>query len=123
MDDKRWWDIVSVGCPREVDHGRWDETLYAVLVKLDPDEIIRFDAWYDDRADDAYREDIGRSARIINGAVCDDSFYYFRQWLVGMGKVVYESALREPDTLANVVERGREYEVVCGAFPGARGAK
>ena len=71
MDDKRWWDVISVGCPRDVDHMTWDDSLYAVLLKLPPDEIIRFDVWFEDRAWDAHREDIGRAARLINGAASD----------------------------------------------------
>jgi hypothetical protein len=108
VDDKRWWDIISVGCPRDVNPLQWDETLYAVLLTLAPDDIIRFDTWYDDRVGDAFREDIWRVARLINNDERDEGFHCFRCWLVGMGKVVFESALRSPDTLAEVLDPEHE---------------
>ncbi len=38
------------------------------------------------------------------GAESDNQFYFFRCWLVGMGKAIYEAALADPDTLADVVD-------------------
>ena len=113
MDDKRWWDIISVGCPHNVHPREWQETLYAVLLTLDPDDIVRFDAWWFDRYCEIYREDINRAARLINGDFIDKYHHYFRDWLIGMGKVVYESALRSPDTLASVVDPTRYYDTHC----------
>ena len=38
----------------------------------------------------------------MNGGCSDDSFDYFRGWLIAQGKQVYEQALRDPETLALV---------------------
>jgi hypothetical protein len=58
----------------------------------------------------AYTVDLWGAAYLINGGSSDDGFYYFRCWLVGMGKKVYENALANPDSLADVVTVGEEYE-------------
>jgi hypothetical protein len=108
-DDNRWWDIISVGCPHDLDYDDWGETLLAVLMKLPPDDILAFDVWFQTRTNAPYREDLWRAASLINGWVSDEGFHYFRSWLVGMGKKVYEAASRDPDSLVEVIERNNNY--------------
>jgi hypothetical protein len=120
VDEKRFWDIISVGCPQDVAPEDWGEPLEAELRKLDPDEIMAFDLLFDDKTDAAYSWDLWGAAYLINGGASDDGFYYFRCWLVGMGKQVFEAALANPDSLADVVSPEEEYEseiygVPCGA--------
>ncbi len=39
---------------------------------------------------------------IADKTVSDDSFLYFRCWLIAQGKTVFENALKSPDSLASV---------------------
>jgi Protein of unknown function (DUF4240) len=110
MDEKPFWDIVRKGCPRDVEPEDWDEPLVEVLTELPPEEIVAFDRMLDDKADAAYSNDLWGAAYLINGGASEDGFYYFRLWLIGMGKKVYEAALAGPDSLADVVEPDQEYE-------------
>jgi Protein of unknown function (DUF4240) len=48
--------------------------------------------------------DLWGAAYTINGGASDDGFYYFRCWLIGMGKDIYEAAVADPDSLADVVD-------------------
>ncbi|WP_162910437.1 DUF4240 domain-containing protein [Hymenobacter oligotrophus] len=41
--------------------------------------------------------------KIIDGYVTDDSWLYFRCWLIGQGQAVFAAALQNPDTLTAVV--------------------
>jgi hypothetical protein len=102
VDDKRFWDIIAVGCPRSVNPDDWD--LISVLKDLDLDELVRFDRWFNERTDEAYRRDLWSVAELVNGGASDDGFEYFCCWLVGMGKQVFEAVLANPDNLADVVE-------------------
>jgi Protein of unknown function (DUF4240) len=120
MDEKPFWDIVRKGCPRDVEVEDWDDTLVEVLTELPPEEIVAFDRMLDDKADAAYSNDLWGAAYLINGGASDDGFYYFRLWLIGMGKKVYEAALADPDSLADVVEPDQEYE--CEMYGAARQA-
>lgn len=104
MDDKRFWDIIAVACPHGADEAVWHEGLHRELTRLAPEDIVRFDIWLDEKADAAYSRELWSVASLINGGASDDGFYYFRLWLVGMGKRVYEAALADPDTLAEVVD-------------------
>jgi hypothetical protein len=40
--------------------------------------------------------------KIIDGSVTDDSYIYFRCWLVAQGEKVFTEAVRNPDSLADV---------------------
>lgn len=40
----------------------------------------------------------------MNGGCSDDGFEYFRAWLISRGKKVYEKAMADPDTLAEVCD-------------------
>ena len=44
------------------------------------------------------------AAQLINGSCSDDAFRDFRVWLVGRGRHAYESALKNPDTLADILD-------------------
>ena len=104
MDDKRFWDVIAVGCPHDREPDEWNSSLVAVLKLLDPDDIVRFDHWLEGKASAAYSNELWSVASLINGGASDDGFAYFRLWLVGMGKKVYEAALANPDTLADIVD-------------------
>jgi hypothetical protein len=111
MDEERFWKILSRACrsnPRKAEE--WDERLQAALEKLQPDEIIEWNHIFDRLAARAYTVDLWGAAYIINGGASDDGFYYFRCWLIGMGREVYEAAVANPDSLAEAVVQGFDAE-------------
>jgi hypothetical protein len=106
MDDKRFWDLIAVACKHDVEEDftdEWSLPLVEQLMTLPPQDVVRFDRWFDEKTDALYTRDHWGAAYFINGGASDDGFYYFRCWLVGMGKTIYEAALKDPDTLADVV--------------------
>jgi hypothetical protein len=88
----------------------WDERLQAALEKLEPGEIIEWNHIFDRLAARAYTVDLWGAAYLINGGASDDGFYYFRCWLIGMGREVYEAAVANPDSLADAVVQGIDAE-------------
>jgi hypothetical protein len=107
MDEKRFWKIVAKACrsdSREAEE--WAERLQAELERLEPDEIIEWNHIFDQLAAQAYTVDLWGAAYLINGGASDDGFYYFRCWLIGMGREVYEAAVANPDSLADAVVQG-----------------
>lgn len=111
MNETRFWNIVAHACrsnPSEVEE--WAERLRIELEKLEPDEIIEWNHTFDRLAAKAYTIDLWGAAYVINGGASDDGFYYFRCWLIGMGRTVYEAALIDPDSLAGVVVQGIDAE-------------
>lgn len=55
--------------------------------------------------DRANRLDVWEACSLISGSPCsDDSFEYFRNWLMWQGEDVYSRAVRSPDELAGLIE-------------------
>jgi hypothetical protein len=121
MDEERFWTIVAKACgsnPRKAEE--WGARLRAALEKLPPDEIVEWNHIFDRLAARAFTVDLWGAAYTINGGASDDGFYYFRCWLIGMGREVYETAVADPDSLADVVVRGIDAE--AGIFAAAHAA-
>src|SRR5262249_12560989 len=82
----------------------WDEKLQAALRQFEAAEIVEWNHHFDYLAAQAYTIDLWGAAYTINGGASDDGFYYFRCWLIGMGRDIYEAATANPDSLAEVVD-------------------
>jgi hypothetical protein len=105
MNDDQFWHVISVACRLELSpDDDWAEELQAVLVNYDPAEIVEWNHIFDRMAARAYTIDLWGAAYTINGGASDDGFYYFRCWLIGMGRDVYEAAIANPDSLADAVD-------------------
>ncbi len=109
MEEKRFWDILAVAASGVTEKPDWfgkqmRQTLQEELVGLPPEEILEFRRLFDQKVDDAYRNDLWGAGYLINGGCSDDGFHYFRCWLVGMGKQVFTRALADPDSLADVLD-------------------
>jgi hypothetical protein len=104
MDETKFWKIIAKACKSDPDASdEWGEALQTELEEYDPEEILAWDRIFDRLAVEAYTVDLWGAAYTINGGASDDGFYYFRCWLIGMGQKVYEAALANPDSLADVV--------------------
>src|ERR1700736_5630855 len=127
MDQQQFWDVIAKACrfdPHSAEE--WADNLEAALKRFEPEEIIEWNHLFDRLAVRAYTVDLWGAAYLINGGASDDGFYYFRCWLIGMGKTVYEAALASPDNLADYVETDEEreaeiYSVACRAWEQATG--
>jgi hypothetical protein len=98
-----FWRIIEQSCrsdPRQAEE--WDQRLTEALARFPADEIVAWNHIFDQFAAQAYRTDLWAAAYLINGGASDDGFYYFRCWLIGMGMQVYNAALADPDSLADV---------------------
>ncbi|MFF4153768.1 DUF4240 domain-containing protein [Streptomyces sp. NPDC001651] len=51
---------------------------------------------------DSYTTPLWAAAYLINGGCSDDGFDYFRGWLIAQGREVFERAIADPDTLAEL---------------------
>jgi Protein of unknown function (DUF4240) len=92
-----------------------EAAITAALGKLPPQEIIAFYRILDELVwREAYSWDLWAASYQLNGGSSDDTFLYFRLWLVGQGRLAFEAAIRDPDSLADlpVIQEG------CGSFSG-----
>jgi hypothetical protein len=84
---------------------RQSENLKAALRKLGPAAIEQFELRFLELRDRAYRWDIWGAAYWEGGGCGNDGFTDFRGNLVSLGKKMYESILKNPDNLADVLNR------------------
>jgi len=72
------------------------------LCKMDEQEIVAFDSYYVDCLYRAYDAQLWLAAVVIMGGCSDDTFSDFRGWLIARGRARFESALVDPDSLADL---------------------
>jgi len=105
MDNTLFWKIIerakseADGDPEVIAEG-----VHEQLTKLPATEIESFDAILSSKLTDAYTWKLWGAAYLMNGGCSDDGFEYFRGWLFTQGQKVYEAALADPDSLAEIAD-------------------
>lgn len=108
MTEDRFWNLIdqTIGAGQE----QQSATLQNALSKLTPAEIEAFERAFHREQKRAYTWDLWGAAYVMNGGASDDGFEYFQRWLISKGRKVFEAALADPDSLADVFARGEVYE-------------
>ncbi|MFE1247960.1 DUF4240 domain-containing protein [Streptomyces sp. NPDC058741] len=104
MDETEFWELVDDA--REAAEGDPEEQadlLVDRLAQLDPDSVLDFARHFESRYNRAYRWDLWGAARVLLDGASDDAFDFFRCWLIGQGREVFEGALHDPDALADLL--------------------
>jgi hypothetical protein len=104
MDETEFWEIVD--STREAADGDPEDhadLLIEHLARLDPESVVDFARHFETRFLRAFRWDLWGAADIMLGGADEESFDYFRCWLIGQGRHVFEGALHAPDELAALV--------------------
>ncbi|MFD5920216.1 DUF4240 domain-containing protein [Kitasatospora sp. NPDC058201] len=111
MDETDFWQIIDE--TREASDGDPDEQaerLVERLAQLAPDDVIDFARLFEARFQRAYRHDLWGAAYLLLDGASEDTFDYFRCWLIGQGRDVFEGGLHEPDDLADLLPAFDEEE-------------
>jgi hypothetical protein len=104
MTETEFWKYIEdAHSDAEGDTERQSELLVERLSALPEAEIIDFERHFNAREKESYNWNLWGAAYLINGGCSDDGFDYFRGWLIAQGRTVFENALKDPDTLADVV--------------------
>lgn len=104
MDETEFWQIVDSA--REDADGDPEEQADLVvdrLAGLDPEAVLDFARHFETRFARANRWDLWGAADVMLDGADEESFDFFRCWLIGQGRHVFESALHAPDDLAGLV--------------------
>ncbi|RYG31885.1 MAG: DUF4240 domain-containing protein, partial [Chitinophagaceae bacterium] len=97
-----WLVIASTFDQAGGNYDQQQDELAIALKKLSLQELVAFDNRFRQLRGQAYRWDLWGAIYIIHGGCGDDSFSDFRGWLICQGKVLYYSALKNPETLITV---------------------
>jgi hypothetical protein len=110
MDEATFWALVDAARAEATPASSHQaEMLQRKLQALPPPEIALFDRIFRQLHHDAYRWDLWAAAYIIEGGCSDDGFEYFRAGLIGLGRDVYEAALKDPGSLVRLPARGVDF--------------
>jgi Protein of unknown function (DUF4240) len=102
MPAHKFWQIIKRAGESCHDPDAHVDALRAALRELALEEIISFEVAFRRYLNKAYTWDLWGAAYVIHGGCSDDGFEYFRRWLVSRGHDVYEAALADPDSLAEL---------------------
>ncbi|WP_165484796.1 DUF4240 domain-containing protein [Streptomyces kasugaensis] len=104
MDETEFWELIDGS--REAAEGDPEEQADLLVERLagrDPDVVVDFARHFEARYNRAYAWELWAAAGIMLGGASDDAFDFFRCWLIGQGREVFEGALHDPDRLADLV--------------------
>ncbi|MEV0095356.1 DUF4240 domain-containing protein [Streptomyces sp. NPDC050738] len=105
MDETEFWEIIdSTRAAADGDPEDHADLLIERLLQRDPESVLDFARHFEARYNRAYRWDLRGAAAVLLGGAGDDSFDYFRCWLIGQGREVFEGALHDPDDLAGLLD-------------------
>ena len=105
MDEPAFWQLMAdTRSAAGNDTGRQSELLEERLRRLPPRQIVDFQRIRRRLDEQAYTWDLWGAAYVIEDGCSDDCFRDFRSYLISLGNEPYEAALRDPDSLAPVVQ-------------------
>jgi len=102
MPADQFWAIMARAARLDADPAAHLDALRTELRTLTTDQIVSFEVAFRRYLNKAYTWNLWGAAHVIHGGCSDDGFEYFRRWLVSKGRDVYEAALADPDTLAQL---------------------
>lgn len=103
MNADEFWQIIdSVNSGSGGDMDRKCELLGNRLTQLNEQELMDFVDHFDAADAAAYTWPLWGAAYVMNGGCSDDSFSDFRATLISHGRKIYEMALSDPESLADL---------------------
>lgn len=109
LDEDQFWALVESSLSNSKNQEEQGSILIKELQKLSAEEMIGFRLRTDKLLYDTYNSEMWCAAYIMNGGCSDDSFEYFRCWLISRGKDTYQKAKKNPDSLIDEVVTGQDY--------------
>jgi hypothetical protein len=110
MNEEEFWTLIEeTKAQAENDDELQQQLITERLMQLPPQAISDFDDLFTLKTNQAYDHKLWAAADIIDGGCSDDCFMDFRGWLIAQGRQVYEKALADPDSLA-------ELELIDGEY-------
>lgn len=103
MDTAFFWKIMDDAFAQaKFDFKLKRQVLLDQLVKLTPEQIVDFEIIFQQMNLKANTWNNLAAQTILEGGSSDDRFYYFRCWLISLGKKNFDETLKNPDHLASL---------------------
>ncbi|KFM99486.1 DUF4240 domain-containing protein [Bacillus clarus] len=112
MNKEQFWQFIS----EMTTNDETSDWLVEQLAKKSTNEIIDFEIHLQNALKQSYTSSLWAGAYIILGGCSDDSFDYFRGWLIACGQEIFESAVENPDSLASLIPNFYEKDELIPEF-------
>lgn len=109
MDKTEFWKIVEYSIAKSNnDKSEQEKVIIEKLITYSPKQIIEFELIFRQLIIEADDYKIMGAQKIIAGYVSDDSYLYFRCWLIGKGEKIFTETLKNPEFLSENINQGEE---------------
>lgn len=103
MDTASFWKIMDNAFDKANFNNKLKKQIILhQLIKLTPAQIQEFEIIFQQMNLKANTWNNIAAQTIIEGGASDDTFYYFRCWLISLGRHNFEETLKSPDYLVNI---------------------
>lgn len=102
----RFWELISRarGIDDPAAPSASPDAIRVVLESLTSDEVAGFLRQFFQHLIELNLWRLWGAGYVIAGGMSDDGFHYFRSWVIGKGKWVFDAALSDPDSLADFID-------------------
>lgn len=112
MNQEQFWQLISEMNTKD----ETSEWLVEQLAAKSADEVADYEIHLQTALQQSYTSSLWAAAYIILGGCSDDSFDYFRGWLIACGQETFESAVQNPENLANLIPAYYEEDELIPEF-------
>ena len=110
MDKTEFWKIIEYSIAKSNNEkSEQEKVIIEKLATYNPEQIIEFEIIFRQVIIEADDFKIMGAQKIIEGYVSDDSYLYFRCWLIGKGERIYTETLKNPEFLAENINKDEEF--------------
>ncbi|HLW53319.1 MAG TPA: DUF4240 domain-containing protein [Candidatus Angelobacter sp.] len=98
ISEERFWEIIEEarkGSSRSAD----PKALSRVLSRLSDREVSAFGYMFYEKLCALNFQKLWAAGDIIVGGMSGDQFHYFRSWIIGKGRTLFDVAIRDPDQI------------------------
>lgn len=110
MDETEFWKIIDYSIANSKnDKLEQEKTIVEKLSAYNPEQIIEFEIILRQLIIQADDFKTMAAQKIIEDYVSDDSYIYFRCWLIGKGEEIYKGTIRNPDFLSDRIAQDDDF--------------
>ena len=105
MTRNNFWEYVNDARKKYEDNFEAMSYLTDILTDKTNEEIFSFGITVDEIMLESYNEKLWCASYLVNGDTGEDSFDFFRLWLISQGEKTYNDVVKKPDNLINYIEK------------------
>ena len=99
LDEALYWEIIDKSALNTSNQNDQEAYLIQIIEQLSPEQMIGFNLRTDQLLYKSYTSKMALACYSLNDYLSDDTFEYFRLWVISLGKDTYNNVNTNPDAL------------------------